>query len=288
MNTLGKILVIVNLIFSVVTGGFIIASFATRTKWREQYEKLNNEYKAVLANAKAYEAERLAAEQARDEASKAHESTKTDLKGIQARHADQMKIVTEQLALEKENTRNADQNFRVASSEAAQRQEEIKKLQGLLKDRESALVRLENLAKELRDQKVSFEMQSVSERHRNENLVHQLELVSKDLDRVKTGGDAAVRPAENPPADEIAGLVMDVDSQSGYITLSIGSDAGLKVGNTLDVFRLTPDTKYLGQIRIVNLTAHEAVAKPTAALRHGPIKKGDHVASKIIQAQSRR
>ena len=35
MNTLGKLLVIVNLLFALATGGFLAVDFASRTQWKE-------------------------------------------------------------------------------------------------------------------------------------------------------------------------------------------------------------------------------------------------------------
>ena len=42
-------------------------------------------------------------------------------------------------------------------------------------------------------------------------------------------------------------MVKATDSQSGYITVSIGSDAGLSKGDTLEVYRLKPEAAYLGK-----------------------------------------
>ena len=41
MNTLGKILVFVNLIFSVVTGALIVMVFITRTQWEKGYRDVS-------------------------------------------------------------------------------------------------------------------------------------------------------------------------------------------------------------------------------------------------------
>jgi hypothetical protein len=66
------------------------------------------------------------------------------------------------------------------------------------------------------------------------------------------------------------------------VEISVGSDAGLMVGHTLDVFRLTPKSKYIGMIRIVRVEKTKAVGqllgKATASLQ-----LGDEVASKLIR-----
>jgi hypothetical protein len=46
------------------------------------------------------------------------------------------------------------------------------------------------------------------------------------------------------------------------VTISIGSDAGLRNGHTLEAYRLKPEPKYLGSVPILSVTPTEAVAKP--------------------------
>src|SRR5207302_7017497 len=43
MNTIGKILVVLNLIFALVVGGFLVFDFATRTNWKTSFESLKHE-----------------------------------------------------------------------------------------------------------------------------------------------------------------------------------------------------------------------------------------------------
>ena len=43
MNTIGKTLVILNLVFALVVGGFLVIDFATRNNWKTAYEALKRE-----------------------------------------------------------------------------------------------------------------------------------------------------------------------------------------------------------------------------------------------------
>jgi hypothetical protein len=100
---------------------------------------------------------------------------------------------------------------------------------------------------------------------------------SKPLDP-KKGDDSA----KNPPPENVEGLVKDVD-KSGLVKITIGSDAGLTKSHTLEVFRVKKDVppKYLGVVRIVEVTAKEAVGQPVGKLT-APIEVGDSVASRIL------
>jgi hypothetical protein len=85
---------------------------------------------------------------------------------------------------------------------------------------------------------------------------------------------------KNPPPENVEGTVKEVD-KGGLIKISIGSDAGLKKGHTLEVYRVNDKAaKYLGRVRVIEVSAKEAVAQPVGKLT-GDIEKGDRVASKI-------
>jgi hypothetical protein len=88
------------------------------------------------------------------------------------------------------------------------------------------------------------------------------------------------KQASNPPPEDIEGLVKNVDSTSGLVTITIGSDAGLAKGHTLEVFKLKPEAKYIGRIRIIDVKEKEAVGRfLTKPLT--PVQVGDTVASKV-------
>jgi hypothetical protein len=115
----------------------------------------------------------------------------------------------------------------------------------------------------------------------------QLREMAKDMERAKSGGTSALtqvnKASKNPPPDNIEGMVKVADS-SGLIKISIGSDAGLTKGHTLEVFRLSAvatQSKYLGTVRILEVTPNEAVAQPVKPLSDKPIA-GDRVASRIL------
>jgi hypothetical protein len=85
--------------------------------------------------------------------------------------------------------------------------------------------------------------------------------------------------AKNPPPENVEGEVKEVDAKSGLMTISIGSDAGLQKGHTLEVYRLNPP-KYLGTIRIIDVRPKDAVGKPQGRTL-SDIQAGDKIASKI-------
>ncbi|HLJ92545.1 MAG TPA: TolC family protein [Gemmataceae bacterium] len=84
----------------------------------------------------------------------------------------------------------------------------------------------------------------------------------------------------NPPPQDIEGTIRATDPKSGMVTLSIGSDAGLRKGHTLEVYRLKPEPKYLGSLEVVSVTSAEAVAR-LIQNRGVKLEVGDRVTSAI-------
>jgi hypothetical protein len=101
----------------------------------------------------------------------------------------------------------------------------------------------------------------------------------------KDGSTGAARGGDkNPPPENVDGVVKSVDPSGGLVTITIGSDAGLHKGHTLEVFHLDKDpkqSKYLGTIRILEVTAKEAVGQVVGRAT-APLQTGDRVASKLL------
>jgi hypothetical protein len=90
------------------------------------------------------------------------------------------------------------------------------------------------------------------------------------------------KPADAPHGD-VRGVIKQVDP-SGLVTISIGSDAGLSKGHTLDVYRLgerPSESKYLGSIRILEVKEKEAVAQPLGRMLNSP-QVGDKITKRIF------
>ena len=65
--------------------------------------------------------------------------------------------------------------------------------------------------------------------------------------------------APNPPTAFIKGKIEKVDpTDRTLVTISLGSDQGLQLRHTLEVYRLSPNPEYLGMIRIEDVRQHVA------------------------------
>jgi hypothetical protein len=291
MTTLGKIIVVVNLVFSLVTGALIVMVYATRTNWHAEYVKRVDEQKALQSN---YQSLAKKLEDERTLASKALEPLQTQIANL-TRERDaalaeaQVKGTEGGTAMK---NANASRGSAVAAAEEAKLlQQEVVKLQKDVAKRDEKVFAYETEAKTLRDRAVSAEIAYKSEQERARELLNQVMELTKSNQEMKvasrgaalSGGAGGVASTSlKPPPEDVRCSVMEVDPKTGYVTLSAGSDAGLAKGHVLEVYRTRPEAKYLGKLQIVDARPHEAVARPVAQRGSLPIQKGDTVASSIL------
>jgi signal transduction histidine kinase len=308
---MGKILVIINLVFSLVTGALLIVVFATRTNWKTD-PKYGND--ALAAQAKAAVQAANAWQTEREQAIETSNTQRRDIvvglaKDLnvpinQDQDLDKLRadLVAGAKDLEKKHEKAlADEKAKTAKAELEQKValanlesirsvnsrlgDEIKGLQADVDRRNKRISELLDESKLNHDKFVDADIRAKSLADRNKQLMDQLELVSKEVERLKAAGaGGGVRNGEivsNPPPEDVHGRIKATDAQTGYVTLDIGSDSGLNKDNTLEVYRLKPEPKYLGTIRIVAVNAHEAVGRPITAQRKGLIQVGDEVAANI-------
>jgi RNA polymerase sigma factor (sigma-70 family) len=101
-------------------------------------------------------------------------------------------------------------------------------------------------------------------------------------DRPKSDpADGPNRPKPDVPSVPVQGVVKEVSPDR--ILISIDADAGVQVGQILEVYRLKPKAMYLGQVKVIDVADHFHVAKPVDADMKIPIRVNDLVTSKVVQ-----
>jgi hypothetical protein len=289
MTAVGKILVFLNLVFSLVVGAFVVLIYMARTNWVHEYNTLKAQNGVLVASADTYRNEAVKAQQEAD--AKVNKGL-ADLKNVQA---DLQTELTVNANLSKELDKLKQQNTKdnaqasLSMTEVTKRQEDVSKLREQLKKETEANNVLVKKNTELQDATLAAQIERKATQDMNNRLEAQLQRMAKDMARMRAtgggGGTATARgSSKNPPAESVEGLVKNTDS-SGLMTLTIGSDAGLTKGHTLELFRLNPSapsqSRYLGTVRILEATATQAVAQPVGRLT-APAQPGDRVASRIL------
>ncbi|MEQ8839097.1 MAG: hypothetical protein RID07_19990, partial [Lacipirellulaceae bacterium] len=108
---------------------------------------------------------------------------------------------------------------------------------------------------------------------RNEQLAQQLGIATSALRESDIDPNAEVKP-------RVRGLVSKTQRNTSglLIEITVGADDGLKVNQTVEVFR---GEKYLGRAQIIRTAPDQAVAKVLRRFQQGPIQEGDNVATKL-------
>jgi hypothetical protein len=292
MNTVGKILVILNFLFAVVVGAFLVVDFATRTSWKNEFEKQKVHFQTIEAQRDQFakDASDLRSQIKEKEADVenvkrqlADEKALTELK-----HQDQVKQVNDA------NLKSKDTDLTLAKLQTDIERLKVSEasLKDIIKDREKAVLDLQENVKSFRTAATSSEMVARQVSDRNQALLKEVADLSykmQQMQAAKSGSGAEgviVRDSNqpNPPASFVKGKVDKVDPQdNSLVQISVGTDQGVNKNNTLEVFRTSPSPKYLGMIRIVDAFPRNAIGRLIVApgATRPQLQEGDNVWSRL-------
>lgn len=286
MNLVGKILVVLNLVMSIVFMSLALMVYATHRDWRDAVENPQTGYKVQIErkNAEIATLNQTRAQLQRDfdRARNEHahaiaqltsrlDESQRQLATLQATYNDQVRLANEaQLQLK-------------ATTEQLQAQDaEIARLRkendDVKKDRDAKLAELTQSIDELAN--LRFEVKRLRDRHLD--LESQLTMYMVAL------ADAGIQLDRSGPP-RLEGVVL-ASSSEGFVEISLGSDDGLEKGHTLDVFSIgsTPETsRFLGKIEIVRTDTSKSVARVLREFQKGPIRRGDRVATRLGELKPR-
>jgi hypothetical protein len=294
MTVVGKVLVIMCLLLSVLTCGMIALVFVTRTNWKNEYEKVRNV--ALVAEA-AYKTEKLAHETD----NKAHES-REEAKDNENRllatqnnnHAKEIERQQAQIAIEKGINKTSQTTNEISSSELnAQKVER----DGLAKVAQEQRALVLETQKQLNEQRLAATTQKIeadTQRQRANQLLVRVEDLEKNLIQATnkltslgvTAGGSSGSLLNQPPVPaprDVKGTVMVVSAQ-GLMVVNIGSDSGISAGNKLYVYQMDPPV-YLGEMLVSRTEPKQAVGqfnpKPFAKPNERLPKQNDIVSTSL-------
>ena len=286
MTILGKILVFANLIFSLAVGALVIMVFVTQTNWEDGFAKLKKRYEVAEANSRMYAQEVDEARRASDDKVRKLQDEVRNSK--QALAGMQQQLAAQQAEFNAVEARGklTESNIKEATEELNRRKLEIDNLKTVLKQKEDTMVAMETQNTSYRNQAITAEITAKSEQERARQLLGEVAELNKDRERRQppsgTTTSRVLSSSQRAPIDDVEGTVLETDAKSGLVTISIGSDAGVTRGHTLEVYRLKPRPEYVGTITVIDAHFKESVARPITPLRAGPVQKGDTVASRIL------
>jgi hypothetical protein len=286
---MGKILVVLILVVSLLLGGLLVYDSATSTNWKEDNYQKTGEITAARANTAAEQEKNRKLKALLDAVTTERDKLKSDLDDQKKKYTKDLNDEKDSTTAQKNEATKSKATADAAVAEAVRLRKEVALHLAAVEERDKTILAQEGKLKNLLDRAVSAENANNSLKARNTYLLDQLENTTKKLVKMEAGvgGPAAtVRSAnaKNPPTVYVRGIVTNILKDNGLVEVSIGSDQGVNVDNTLEVYRLKPRPEYLGTIKILDAHHHKAVGRLMKAqgARRSAIVKGDEVASRIL------
>jgi hypothetical protein len=290
MSFVGKILVVIQLMLSVVFLGFAGAVYQTQTNWRTESRKVSDQ----LTKARTEHSELQAQfDSFKTEATKAQNSLKDDAGKEKAINIG-LKTQVDQLLREKKDlTTQSSEALRlseISGEEARFRFDEARILRGIIERQITALDDAMKQRTALEDQIASLQVDLATALEKNKGLLALNGQLRRtlDLNRIAFDPKLVEGSVETPPS--LDGLITETRparsaGSSALVQISIGSDHGLREGHSLVVYRSGAKTgekpKYMGNVRVVKAYPDQATAVVTERGPHGAIQKGDNVTTRL-------
>ena len=277
MNLVGKIFVVLILVASCVFMTLGLMIFATHQNWRAAIITPKTGYQDQLKTAYTDSAklsndiEKLVGLLSLEKAAHQQELAKaeTALAKAEEHKADLEKAVQD----ERNRLDTVAKSLEVAQASLTALRKENGGLREDIRDANKKVDEQVKIATEMED-KLHIALGQLSDlKKRNEQISNQyaaavviLRKLRPDMNFSDTGEIPMLR-------GEI--LAIDKDDR---VEVSLGSDDGLREGNTLEVYR---GDKYLGRMQILEAQPHRAIGMILKEYKVEPIRKGDSVASKL-------
>jgi hypothetical protein len=295
MNTLGKILVVLNFVVALVVVGFLTHNYAARTNNYQTNEQLKQELDIARKNNQAMMDTTTGLQLQLTAVKSELETKKQDIALAQAQWAVREADLQRAFKDSEDRGKLAEINFAKALQAMERMEKEVAVLKTSIEDREDRLVKLHAKHKDIQDLAMSLDRDLKFSQDRNQILVGRVQELERSLSEIISGVKAdstAALPkdptAANPPQKFMKGVVERVDgTDKSLVRISLGTDHGLKVGNTLDVYRTSPNPEYVGLIRIEDAHHHTAVARFVRSPGTTPrvAREGDIVSSSLNPRQ---
>jgi len=282
MTFVGKILVIVIMVFSVLFLGLSVVVFSTETNWKAEASKHKTQVAELQKKIGQFKGEADNATAQRDAAKADAAKAVAD---AQAKN-DRLQQEIDQRAKEIQDTRasvgTAQESVKLAQNEAARRTEEAVTLRELLKKVQNEADALKLRQTELNQEILTLKRQIEVAQGNNKDLRERVAILQTAVRGAGLSPDNIIRRGRSSVANhDVEGEVTKVDTRNKILEISVGSDDGLVEGNELEIFRFTPTPEYLGRLRITSVDPDHAVGTVVSNPQGKKIKEGDNVATKI-------
>ena len=281
MTFVGKILVIVIMVFALLFLGISTMVFVTETNWKDATAKEKTKVSELTKKI--------------SDAGEAVKAAEIQLKTAKETHTTEVKRLTDTVAAREEEIKRAQneitqvrtaletaqQSARTALDEAAARKGETDQLRAqksaVEKQANEFKVRQTELNDKIREQQRMLETASRNLKDLRDSVARFSALLRKNG---LSDDITHVVALETPPPVE--GEISRIDPKSKRIEFTLDSDDGIVVGHELYIYRLKPRPEYLGKLRVIAVDPDQSVGQIIGNTVHGKkLQEGDIVSSTV-------
>ena len=286
MTTVGKILVVLHLMLSILFMAFAGAVYTAQKNWRTVATTAQDALAKANQKQKDFQTE-IDKERANTAAKLAEQTNQiAQLTGAKVAADNQV------TALDADNKRlnvaldGLRDQTALSTTEADERKKEAdlqrEKNSVLYQSREELITGLQKSS----DDKFALDLQLQQLTEKHERILADVATMKRYLSSKNLTTDPKLMLAQVTPPPPLDGLITDYrkDPKGGmeYVEISLGSDEQMNVGHKLTAYSTEGKFKFLGQIRLTQVFPDKAVGivvKEEKA-KNVTIKKGDHVTTK--------
>ena len=283
MTFVGKILVLVIMVFALLFLAFSAMVFKTERNWKDARDEIKQQLQETNSKLTTAQNEKAKVDQDLISQKQAQEANRgllqSEIDSLQAGINDRQNEITRlRTAVETavETVRSSQDDAEARFAEYTKAQEELRAIQLVTNDQLKQ-------QKELEDQIRILDRQLETAKENNEAIREQNLVYSSKLDQMGVDPTDLFNLTAFPTAPDVDGEITDAsDPRNERFQISLGSDDGLLVGHILKVYRFGVDSAYLGDVRVSSLGEDQAVVvRVNKAPLGRKIKEGDIVSTKI-------
>ena len=257
MTHIGKIFVIVLMVFSLVFLTLSTVVFMTERNWKQEVDKLKADLSKKSGDLNTAKDEKANLERQFEAAVKDKDLATTQADQQVGQLKDEITRRQNEITDQRQKVETSLENARLAQLDAEAKTKDIEKARQLLRDVQLEAGEYKKQEKDLKDE--IFNM-----------------IQSNGLDP----NPAKYSQLSVPP--EVDGEIVRSDAANKRFQISIGSDDGLVAGHELFVYRLQPQPEFLGKVKVQTVDSDQAVVTVIGTTPQGKkIREGDIVSTKI-------
>ena len=288
MSFLGKLLVGLQFVLSIVFLTFAGAVFTTQQNWMNEKSRVEK----TLADVNR-EKEQLLEEKRNVETRLTNELTVEKMNAAEARGKAEtseakLEIAEKELVAAKTTSDEQRTLAKLATEEARQRRDEALAQRAINNDLHKLLNQKNEKNKALEDIVFNKTVEEKAMQDKHTKLLADYAIFQKIIAANGLPTDPKKVAGMQTPPPAVDGEVLETKrggrSGSDLVEFSLGADDGLAEGHKLFVFRPAAGeraAKFLGEIKIVYVTPDKSVGTVVSRAKNGIIEKGDHVTSKL-------